>query len=88
MKIVVIGGTGLIGSKLVSGSSAARPGSVGGIPGLRGKHADGRRAGGSAGRGSGRRRPRKLAFVRRRGRHEFLRDGGLGICLPPKPLLA
>jgi nucleoside-diphosphate-sugar epimerase len=74
MKIVVIGGSGLIGTKLVS-NLRQRGHEVDGIALDGSQCPHGRGTGGSACRRSGRRRCGELAFVRGQGSDGVLRDG-------------
>ena len=75
LKIVVIGGSGLIGTKLVKICRDDGHEVVGRLAFLGRQHAHRRRTGGGARRRPGGRRRRELAFVRRPGRAGVLRNG-------------
>ena len=74
MKIVVIGGSGLIGSKLVEQAAAGGHEVAGGVAQLGRQHHHRRRTGRGAGRRRGRRRRGELAVVRGQGGAGVLRD--------------
>src|SRR6516165_2789988 len=88
MKIVVIGGTGLIGSKLVAVLRQRGQEVLAASPDTAVNTLTGEGLAEALGRGSGRRRPRELTFIRRHRGHEISSKRRVAICLQPKRLLA